>query len=65
MKRILIIEDQTEAKEILINEYCEGYDQINVAETDIEVLYYANKYEYDTVLISGNINSIDTKWIIQ
>lgn len=65
MKRILIIEDQTEAKEVLLKEYCEENDQVDVAESGIEAFFYIHQNEYDTVIVSNDLSDLNGIWIIQ
>lgn len=65
MKRILIIEDQTDAKEILLKEFCEEDDRIDLAESGIEAFYYIHQNEYDTVIVSNDLSDLNGMWIIQ
>ena len=65
MKRILIIENQTEAKEILLTKYCEENDRVDIAETGMEAFYYIHQYEYDTVIVSNDLSDLNGMWIIQ
>ena len=65
MKRILIIEDQIEAKEILLKEYQKENVEVDIAETGIEAFYYIHQHEYDTVIVSNDLSDLDGLWIIQ
>ena len=65
MKKILIIENQPEAKEILINKYSEEYDQIDIAESGLEAFYYIHQYVYNTVIVSNELNDLNALWLIQ
>jgi len=65
MNRILIIEDQIEAKEILLKEYQKENVEIDIAETGIEAFFYIHQYEYDTVIVSNDLCDLDGMWIIK
>ena len=65
MKRILIIEDQADAKEILIKEYCEENDRNDIAESGIEAFYYIHQNEYDIVIVSNDMSDLNGMWIIR
>ena len=65
MKRILIIEDQTDAKEILLNKYREENVEVDIAETGIEAFYFIHQNDYNTIIVSNDMCDLDGLWIIQ
>jgi two-component system response regulator VanR len=65
MKRILIIEDQLEAKEALLEKYTASSYQIDLAETGMEAFYFIHKNEYDIIVVSNDLADLDGFWIIK
>ena len=65
MKKILIIEDQIDAQEMLIARYQEENVKIDLAETGVEAFYYINHYDYNTIIVSNDLSDLDGLWIIQ
>ena len=65
MKRILIIEDQIDAQEMLIAKYQVENVTIELAESGVEAFYYINHYDYNTIIVSNDLSDLNGLWIIQ
>lgn len=65
MNKILIIENQAAAKEILMNKYRADNVQIDIAETGIEAFYYIHQNDYNMVIVSNDLSDLDGLWIIK